>query len=107
MDEELPSPWDSAFNYHGQFCWAQRYQIILFLRPQIHTDTCNADTSYSVYNVDFFLLPCIFCVCVCVVLTLLLQLVPKGEKIRKDHYTSLGNCPPMLLLSQHEHLLLT
>ena len=53
----------------------------------------------------FFFFPVFFFVCV--VLTLLLQLVPKGEKIRKDHYASLENCPPMLLLSQHEHLLLT
>ena len=38
----------------------------------------------------FFFFPVFFfCVCVCVVLTLLLQLVPKGEKIRKDHYASL------------------
>ena len=84
-----------CFNYHRQFCWSQRYQIIQFLCPQIHADT----STVCIMWISFF-----FPVFFLMVLTLLL---PKGEKIRKDHYASLGNYPPTLLLSQHKHLLLT
>ena len=90
-----------CFNYHGQFCWSQRYQIIQLLGPQIHTDNCNADISTECVIWIFFFFPGFFCLFVFFFCGInpFIPLVPKGEKIRKDRYASLGNCPPTLLLS--------
>ena len=92
MDEELPSPWTvlliTTDSSAGPKDTKSYYS---YVHKYIQTPVMQTHLTVCIMWI-FFFFPVFFFLCVCVVLTLLLQLVPKGEKIRKDHYVS-GKLP--------------